>query len=102
MTKRDETIKQLQETYALAAKQCGVTLWTLDIEKKTIYNSENTTSRNVFNETRIIRDVPEVYLREDSYLHKEDRDSFANMFKEIYAGAKSAVSRGRWWNKEQE
>ncbi|MEG2506493.1 MAG: response regulator [Longicatena sp.] len=102
MTKRDETIKQLQETYALAAKQCGVTLWTLDIEKKTIYHSENTTSRNVFNETRIICDVPEVYLREDSYLHKDDRESFANMFKEIYAGAKSAVSRGRWWNKEQE
>ncbi|MEG1684085.1 MAG: hypothetical protein RR295_09645, partial [Oscillospiraceae bacterium] len=90
--------KELSENYARAAKQCGVTIWTLDIANRTLYDLKNATHMQVFDTLTTIPNVPEAFAAEGSPLLAEDYPALYDMFQRVYAGEKSASSEGRWWN----
>ncbi|MEG1822065.1 MAG: response regulator [Clostridiales bacterium] len=90
--------KRLSENYAKASKQCGVTMWMLDLIHKTIYDLNNATHMKIFDTYTTIYNVPEVFAEQDSPLHHEDVAAFNEMFKKLYAGEKTVSSVGRWWN----
>ncbi|MEG0768119.1 MAG: hypothetical protein RR482_10410, partial [Clostridia bacterium] len=60
--------KRLAENYAQAAKQCGVTIWTLDLASKTIYELSNATHMKIFDTYTTIHNVPEVFGQSGSAL----------------------------------
>ncbi|MEG1684051.1 MAG: PAS domain-containing protein, partial [Oscillospiraceae bacterium] len=99
---REIDSRQLAETYAQAAKQCGVTLWTFDFASRTIYDFNNATHLVAFDGIDSILHVPEVFIADDSSLHPEDRPAFLAMFDRLFAGAKTATSIGRWCNQGQQ
>ncbi|MEG2084774.1 MAG: ATP-binding protein, partial [Clostridia bacterium] len=90
--------KSLSENYAQAAKQCGVTMWTLDLPTRTIYNLNNATHIKLFDTLTTIHNVPESFAQEGSALHPDDVPAFNEMFEKVYSGEKTASSIGRWWN----
>ncbi|MEG1107411.1 MAG: response regulator [Oscillospiraceae bacterium] len=94
--------KSLAENYAKAAKQCGVTIWMLDIPKRTIYDLNNATHMKIFDTLTIIPNVPEAFAEPESALYAEDYPALYEMFDKVYAGEKTASSVGRWWNEEHD
>ncbi|MEG0841398.1 MAG: response regulator [Erysipelotrichaceae bacterium] len=90
-----------ERTYALAAKQCGVTLWIYDFSDKSIHNLENSTNIKAFDHENTIVDNPETFLRETSSLYPDDIPTFIEMFNKILAGEQTAKSSGRWWNEDR-
>ncbi|MEG2929203.1 MAG: response regulator [Oscillospiraceae bacterium] len=90
--------RSLIKDYALAAKQCGVTLWMFDVKSKTIYDLDNATHIKAFDGVHIIPNVPEVFAQPESSLHPDDVPEFMEMFRKIFAGEKASKSVGRWWN----
>ncbi|MEG2037714.1 MAG: PAS domain-containing protein, partial [Ruthenibacterium sp.] len=94
--------KQLVETYAQAARQCGVTLWTFDFASRTIYDFSNATQISAFDGIGSFSNVPAVFVADDSPLHPADRPAFLEMFDRLFAGAKSATSIGRWRKQAQQ
>ncbi|MEG1684096.1 MAG: hypothetical protein RR295_09700, partial [Oscillospiraceae bacterium] len=97
----DPHVKRLAETYARAAQQCGVTLWTFDLASRTVYDLSNASHSKAFDRTDVICNVPEVFTSEGSLLHPDDLPAFLAMFDEIFAGAEMAKSVGRWWNEDR-
>ncbi|MEG2003342.1 MAG: histidine kinase dimerization/phospho-acceptor domain-containing protein, partial [Clostridia bacterium] len=93
-------VEQLKEIYSIAAKQCGVTLWTFDIASKTIYDLNNATHIKAFDTVSVINNVPEVFAAPNSPLHPDDVPMLFEMFAKIIAGEKNAKSVGRWWNED--
>ncbi|MEG1577681.1 MAG: ATP-binding protein, partial [Oscillospiraceae bacterium] len=93
-----ETLASLQETYACAAKQCGVTLWMFDLDSKTIYHFNNASHILALDDVRVIHDVPEVFARPESPMLPEDVPEMYEMFRKLYAGEKNAKSVSRWRN----
>ncbi|MEG1547614.1 MAG: response regulator [Clostridia bacterium] len=91
------TYKRLAETYMQAAKQSGMTCWILDIESKTIYNFNNTTNINAYDNVTMIKNVPESIISDGS-LHPDDVPALVEMYNKIFAGEKTAKSVGRWKN----
>lgn len=98
----EQRAKELGETYMMAAKQCGITVWMLDITTRTIYNFQNSTHINVFGNAAIIQNVPEAFAGQGSALHTDDVAAFFDMYEKVYAGEKNAKSVGRWWNDDDE
>ncbi|MEG1781685.1 MAG: ATP-binding protein [Oscillospiraceae bacterium] len=94
-------LKRLEQTYAQAARQCGVTLWMFDFDSKTIYDLSNATHMKVFDTFTTIHNVPEVFAQEGSVLHPDDVGAFNEMFDALYKGEKTAKSVGRWWDKDE-
>ncbi|MEG1515954.1 MAG: PAS domain-containing protein, partial [Clostridia bacterium] len=94
--------KRLAENYAQAAKQCGVTIWTLDLASKTIYELSNATHMKIFDTYTTIHNVPEVFGQSGSALFPADVPAFYAMFDKVYAGEKTASSVGRWWSDDHE
>ncbi|MEG0423098.1 MAG: response regulator [Erysipelotrichaceae bacterium] len=90
-----------ERTYALAAKQCGVTLWIYDFSDKSVHNLENSTNIKAFDHENTIVDNPETFLRETSSLYPDDIPTFIEMFNKILAGEQTAKSSGRWWNEDR-
>ncbi|MEG1068993.1 MAG: response regulator [Ruthenibacterium sp.] len=90
--------KELSENYARASKQCGVTIWMLDIANRTLYDLKNASRIKIFDTLTVIPNVPEAFKSEDSALYAEDYPALYDMFQKVYAGAKTATSVGRWWN----
>ncbi|MEG2958289.1 MAG: hypothetical protein RR828_01000, partial [Oscillospiraceae bacterium] len=97
-----ENLASLQETYARAAKQCGVTMWMFDLAEKTIYHFNNASHIKAFEHVTTIRDVPEVFARPGSPMLPEDVPEMNEMFRKIYAGEKMAKSISRWRNDDSE
>ncbi|MEG2570943.1 MAG: ATP-binding protein, partial [Clostridia bacterium] len=92
--------KNLAENYAKAANQCGVTLWMLDFDSKTIYDFSNATQLKAFDGVKVIRNVPDVFEGDGSLLHPDDLQAFRDMFARIFKGEERVKSEGRWWNEE--
>ncbi|MEG1858082.1 MAG: hypothetical protein RR216_05025, partial [Pseudoflavonifractor sp.] len=90
--------KELAENYARASKQCGVTIWTLDIANRTLYDLKNASHMKIFDTLTTIHNVPEAFGVEGSPLYAEDYPALYDMFQKVYAGEKTATSVGRWWN----
>ncbi|MEG1746999.1 MAG: response regulator [Oscillospiraceae bacterium] len=97
-----ENLASLQETYARAAKQCGVTMWMFDLAEKTIYHFNNASRIKAFEHVTTIRDVPEVFARPGSPMLPEDVPEMNEMFRKIYAGEKMAKSVSRWRNDDSD
>ncbi|MEG1263917.1 MAG: response regulator [Clostridia bacterium] len=95
-------IARLEDTYAQAAKQCGVTLWLFDFATKSICNLENTTHIKAFDHVDFIDGVPQVFADRTSSLYPDDVPAFLEMFDHVLAGAKTAKSVGRWWNDDHQ
>ncbi|MEG1902304.1 MAG: response regulator [Clostridium sp.] len=93
-------IEQLKENYAIAAKQSGVTMWMFDFAKNMIYDLNSSMHIEVFEGVSVIHNVPEVLVGSDSPLYSEDIPAYLKMYEDLYAGAKTATSIGRWQNKE--
>ncbi|MEG1857606.1 MAG: hypothetical protein RR216_02625, partial [Pseudoflavonifractor sp.] len=64
----DPHVKRLAETYARAAQQCGVTLWTFDLASRTVYDLSSASHSKAFDRTDVICNVPEVFTSEGSLL----------------------------------
>ncbi|MEG1847187.1 MAG: response regulator [Lachnospiraceae bacterium] len=96
----EKELKQLEETYTQAARQCGVTLWKYDFAGKTIYDMHNATHCKAFDQVTEIHNVPEVFAENGSSLHPDDVPAILAMYDKIMAGEKHAKSVGRWWNAE--
>ncbi|MEG2881918.1 MAG: response regulator [Christensenella sp.] len=94
----EENMQQMEETYAQAAKQCGVTLWMFDFANHTIYNFNNATRIKAFEGISTIRNVPEIFAESGSPLHPDDAPALFEMFDKLFAGEKTAKSVGRWGN----
>ncbi|MEG1426151.1 MAG: response regulator [Oscillospiraceae bacterium] len=92
--------KYLERVYAQAAKQCGVTIWVLDLAEKTVYDLENATHIKIFDTMSEIHNVPEIFSEKGSPLHPDDMAEHREMFRKLYAGEKTVSSIGRWWNDE--
>ncbi|MEG0779188.1 MAG: response regulator [Oscillospiraceae bacterium] len=97
-----DAIRRLQETYAQAARQCGVILWTLDLAERTIYDFNDLARAAQFDGSGIIRNVPAVFVADGSPLHPEDRPALLAMFDKIFAGEKAATSVVRWRREGQQ
>ena len=97
-----QELQELQENYALAAKQCGVTLWTFDLAEKLIYNFSNASHIKAFEGVTTIPNVPEVFAQPDSPMYPEDVAEMNEMFRKLYAGEKAAKSVSRWRNKDSD
>ena len=95
-----DTIRQMEETYAIAAKQCNVTLWTFDFATNSIFNLSNATNISAFDGVSTIHDVPNAFTKEGSLLHPDDMKAYTDMMDKIFAGEKIAKSTGRWWNED--
>ncbi|MEG1887270.1 MAG: response regulator [Oscillospiraceae bacterium] len=95
-----EETKKMNEAYIQAAKQCGVTVWILDIASKTIYDLKNATHMKIFDTQTVIHNVPEAFAESGSALHPDDVPAFFEMFDHVFAGEKTAKSIGRWWNED--
>ncbi|MEG0265349.1 MAG: response regulator [Erysipelotrichaceae bacterium] len=93
-------LKELEKTYALAAKQCKVTLWKFDFETRTIYNIENSSGIKAFDNLDEIKNVPNVFVEKGSLLHPDDGDAYCDMVDKVLNGAATASSIGRWWDKD--
>ncbi|MEG1878679.1 MAG: ATP-binding protein, partial [Pseudoflavonifractor sp.] len=102
MEKIVKELRYREETYALAAKQCGVTLWTFDIASKTIYDLSNATHIKIFDTMSVIHNVPEVFAQPDSPLNPADFPALNAMFDKVFAGEKTAKSVGRWRNEDRD
>ncbi|MEG0770721.1 MAG: response regulator [Clostridia bacterium] len=95
----ENQLKALNDTYILAAKQCDVTVWTLDIKTKTIFGLNNVSSIDKLDNVSTIRNVPEVFLKnEQSPLNLEDSKQYIEMFDRVYKGEQSVKSVTRWWS----
>ncbi|MEG1989335.1 MAG: hypothetical protein RR035_09115, partial [Oscillibacter sp.] len=90
--------KNMTEHYSLAATQCGVTIWTLDVANRTLYDLKNSSHMKIFDTLTTIPNVPEAFAAEGSPLYAEDYPALYEMFQKVYAGEKTATSAGRWWN----
>ncbi|MEG1988680.1 MAG: PAS domain-containing protein, partial [Oscillibacter sp.] len=95
-------LQELQENYALASKQCGVTLWTFDLAEKLIYNFSNASHIKAFEGVTTIPNVPEVFAQPDSPMLPEDFPGMQEMFRKLYAGEKAIKSVSRWRNKDSD
>ncbi|MEG2015164.1 MAG: PAS domain-containing protein, partial [Clostridia bacterium] len=93
--------KSLYENFSRASKQCGVTLWMLDIPNRTIYDLCNATHIKMFDTLTVIPNVPEAFAENDSALYPDDVPALNEMFSKVYNGEKTASSVGRWWNDER-
>ncbi|MEG1775149.1 MAG: response regulator [Clostridia bacterium] len=93
-----EEMQQLKERYAQATKQCGVTIWMVDLTTRVIYDLNNATHMRLFDTYTTIPNVPYVFAQPDSPLHPNDVPALFEMFDKLYAGEKTAESVGRWWN----
>ncbi|MEG1940518.1 MAG: response regulator [Eubacterium sp.] len=96
-------IKQIEETYAQAAKQCGIILWNFDFESRAIYDLNNAIGINAmgingFDTIGAIYNVPEVFVKNNSLLHPDDVPNLFEMFNKLFSGEKMAKSVGRWRN----
>ncbi|MEG1516131.1 MAG: hypothetical protein RSD95_14685, partial [Clostridia bacterium] len=89
---------RLEETYAQAAKQCGVLLWLFDFATKTIYNPENKLYIEASDHVDLMNNVPAIFTGSGSSLYPDDVPAFHEMFDQVLAGAKTAKSTGRWWS----
>ncbi|MEG2174622.1 MAG: response regulator [Oscillospiraceae bacterium] len=92
--------KSLAENYIQAAKQCGVTLWMLDLASHTIYDLNNASHVKLFDTVTVVHNVPDVLIQSDDVLHPQDIPAHMEMLEKVYAGAKTATSVGRWWNED--
>ncbi|MEG1683834.1 MAG: hypothetical protein RR295_08380, partial [Oscillospiraceae bacterium] len=97
-----EDLRRLEETYAVAAKQCGVTLWMFDLAEKTIYNFSNASHIRAFDTVKTIPNVPEVFTLPGSAMCQEDVPEMLEMFRKLYAGEKGAKSVSRWHNEDSD
>ncbi|MEG1896112.1 MAG: hypothetical protein RR162_07700, partial [Oscillospiraceae bacterium] len=77
--------KNLSENYAQASKQCGVTIWTLDIASRTLYDLKNASHMKIFDTLTTIPNVPEAFGADDSPLYAEDYPALYDMFQKVYA-----------------
>ncbi|MEG1859100.1 MAG: response regulator [Christensenellaceae bacterium] len=99
---KTEKTKLLEETYARAAKQCGVTLWMFNFAEKLIYNFNNLTHIKAFDGISSFHNVPEVFSEKGSPLYPDDVQALNEMFDKLYAGEKTAKSVGRWGNEDED
>ncbi|MEG3073043.1 MAG: response regulator [Ruthenibacterium sp.] len=99
---KEAEIAQIEATYAQAAKQCGVTLWILDIVTKTISGFSNATNIKAFDDIDVIHNLPAVFFSENSPLHPDDVASTLAMVDKLVAGEKAVKGIGRWRNAEQD
>ncbi|MEG2455985.1 MAG: histidine kinase dimerization/phospho-acceptor domain-containing protein, partial [Oscillospiraceae bacterium] len=91
-----QEVAQLRETYAQAARQCGVTMWRFDFAQRRMYDFHSAMQLGCFDRVTEIPNVPEVFAQAGSSLHPEDVPAFLAMFDALFAGAKTATSIGRW------
>lgn len=92
--------KSLAENYAQAAKQCGVTIWMLNLANKTIYDLNNASHIKLFDSLTTIPHIPEFLTENGSVLHPDDAQAYFDMLDRIYDGEKTVTSMGRWWDEE--
>ncbi|MEG2842297.1 MAG: hypothetical protein RR900_02320, partial [Ruthenibacterium sp.] len=86
---KEAEIAQIEATYAQAAMQCGVSLWTFDIATKTISGFSNATNIKAFDDIDVIHNLPAVFFSENSPLHPDDVASTLAMVDKLVAGEKA-------------
>ncbi|MEG1858072.1 MAG: hypothetical protein RR216_04975, partial [Pseudoflavonifractor sp.] len=80
-----QEVAQLRETYAQAARQCGVTMWRFDFAQRRMYDFHSAMQLGCFDGVTEIFKVPEVFAQADSSLHPEDVPAFLAMFDALFA-----------------
>ncbi|MEG2455527.1 MAG: hypothetical protein RSC08_04660, partial [Oscillospiraceae bacterium] len=99
---QEDAIARLKAVYAQAANQCGVSLWQFDFATRAIYDFNNATHIKAFENLHTILDVPSFFSAPESPLHPDDVAAFSVMFQQLFAGAPTAKSVGRWRNDEHD